>query len=604
MAEQDLFSLALERKHLYLKTHYNNINNLDGMNILQKSLLYRTYLPFYQTQKEQAQQLDQFQKEKQTVYNDNNNNYKNYNNNNNNNESVNNIIINSEPVYTNGGNEIEDEKEYANIHSDKIKIDYVDLIGKPYILDKDGFLPPPLSKQEITFWVSQKLTETDFSIIDYYFNDIRKSDYEKKKQIKKFERKQRQKEKEELKLKEKEELKLKEKEKRKKEREEREKQEREKQEQEKQEREQQEREQQEREKQEREEQQQQQQQPPKKKLKETNKINSTTTTTINNKDNNHNHYYYYYYDNNDNDNDGDDEKEKENENENEDENMVNSEEWTEEEVNKMNEIRGKLSTADYNYWDKVSAHVKSKTAEQCQRKYNSRFLTPLKPKSKLKSSSKSTIPTSPITMKTNPHTDKGKRKIRQITDESIMKQKLDLFDSLKTSKRVDFLQPLNQVVTTTNDVESLDFGENLDEAFSAVNGKVLSQEERKRVDREHWDSYIRNSMGRFSTKPPLKTTTTTTTTTTSDSTLAFIKNTNNNSNNNDDILKKQFSIFDESSQKKSAEIISKISSQCEERKKKEDQDVDENGEDDYYFGGDNSRNGDDDDDDDDDDEII
>ncbi|KAF2072593.1 hypothetical protein CYY_006090 [Polysphondylium violaceum] len=280
--------------------------------------------------------------------------------------------------------------------------------------------------------------------------------------------------------------------------------------------------------------------------------------------------------------------------------------WTTDEKIKLQQIYQKTSPHLLNFWNIVSDHVVTKTAQQCQKQYDSRFKTPVQKKTRVLSK-KDSIPFSPIQFdKQKLKTLKSRKKIRNVLNQAIhtksdkdiyetspfKNQKNDIasnyindnddddldndFDSSNSDSDSEIKNKKNNSRTKNISNNSLakkkcddhSNNNNHNKSMDQDNGDSDESFERfKPIDKNHWDGYL-NKLS-VQTKQRLK------------EQKVIKKNSNSNNkvgNNNNE--KKSTKSFDRDEMKQEATIIQKISKQLS---KKSDRINNPDEQDDFYF---------------------
>ncbi|EFA80465.1 myb domain-containing protein [Heterostelium album PN500] len=215
---------------------------------------------------------------------------------------------------------------------------------------------------------------------------------------------------------------------------------------------------------------------------------------------------------------------------------INSDHWTEEEINNFNSALKSSRPTDVNYWQKVSNAVGTKSAEQCQLYQSNKFSTPNKKRKKEAEKEKDPSP-----FKLNPkslNTLKTKKKLREFIEEQTRSKKQNLIDT------TPFKKMNKQFITDDNDSSMEDLfdlnsnGDNNQEVDinsnksnnnnnnNLVNKEVVDNDSVTplKLNKDYWGSYIHRFTNQVTKekkhqlKHQASTTSTTTTTSTTSTT--------------------------------------------------------------------------------------
>ncbi|KYQ92433.1 myb domain-containing protein [Tieghemostelium lacteum] len=292
-------------------------------------------------------------------------------------------------------------------------------------------------------------------------------------------------------------------------------------------------------------------------------------------------------DDDDDDEDYEDEENEENEEDSNDSDNGHSDQmynrsWSSEEISALNKFCSVVSVKDLNYWEKVSTLMDdfNRTAEECQMQYNSRFKTPVKkPKAAKKKKEMS-----PISFdKSKLRTLKGKRKLREITEEYVHKPKdTDIYQTtpFKNQQKSVLIGNISDVKSIEDEIDSI-FNSAVKakskqyqspQASSKDNivGKMMTDDgtEDRMVSKQHWDGYIQKISKMLNNEKKKS---------------ARLQNITGNTNNTttSKTTKPSNTIYDKEQIKKTAALVGKISTKIKNAYENKENPNDESV-DDYY----------------------
>ncbi|EGG15285.1 hypothetical protein DFA_10119 [Cavenderia fasciculata] len=139
-------------------------------------------------------------------------------------------------------------------------------------------------------------------------------------------------------------------------------------------------------------------------------------------------------------------------------NINNNDEWTNEEMKKLNVGCLVTNSMDIHYWERVSKIVGTKNASQCQIKWTSKFQTPSKEKKKKfdKQQDKEISPLN-IEKKININTIKIKRKARDYLEKNTKTKKTkDIFDTTPFKKQHETIKIKSKINMDDDDDDDID----------------------------------------------------------------------------------------------------------------------------------------------------